>query len=80
MSKRLFFCKLLHIVNMIKESNLTGSQVTLHNNDLLQFSLKEDLVNNCYYLFADEVISKPQYAEEFSKSFQFSLLTTLYLF
>ena len=40
-------------------------------------SLKEDLVNNGYSLFADDVISKPQYAEEFIKSFQFSLVTTL---
>ena len=44
---------------------------------LLQFSLKEDLVNNGYPLFKEEVISKPQYAEEFIKSFQFSLVTTL---
>ena len=39
-------------------------------------SLKEDLVNNGYFLFEEEVISKPQYAEDFIKSFQFSLVTT----
>ena len=35
------------------------------------------MVNNGYSLFAEEAISKPQYAEEFIKSFQFSLVTTL---
>ena len=43
---------------------------TLHYVELLQFSLKEDLL-------AEDVISKPQYAEEFIKSSQFSLVTTL---
>ena len=33
--------------------------------ELLQFSLKEDLINNGYPLIAEEVISKPQYSEEF---------------
>ena len=43
--------------------------------EILQFSLKEDLVNNGYSLFAEEVISKPQYAEEFIKDDRaFSLL------
>ena len=32
------------------------------------------IVNNGYSLFADEVISRPQYSEEFIKSFKFSLL------
>ena len=50
---------------------------TLNYTELQQFSLKEDLVNNGYSLFAEEVISRPQYAEEFIKSFQFSLVTTL---
>ena len=45
--------------------------------ELLQFSLKEDLVNNGYFLFAEEVISNSQYAEEFIKSFQSSLVATL---
>ena len=49
---------------------------TLYFAELLQFSLTEDLVNNGYSLFAEEVISKFQYAEEFIKSFQFSLATT----
>ena len=31
--------------------------------------IKKDLVNNGYSLFAEEVILKPQYAEEFTKSF-----------
>ena len=39
--------------------------------------LKEDLVNNGYSLFVEEVISKPQYAEELIKSFQFSQVTIL---
>ena len=30
------------------------------------------MVNNGYSLFAEEVISRPQYAEEFIKSFQFT--------
>ena len=63
---------------MIKESKFNWCQViNLHYAELLHFSLKEDLVNNSYSLFAEEVISKPQYAEEFIKSFQFSLVTTL---
>ena len=37
--------------------------------------LKEDLVDNGYSLFAEELILKPQYAEEFMKSFQFRLVT-----
>ena len=37
--------------------------------------LKEELVSNGYFLFAEEVTSKPQNAEEFIKSFQFSLKT-----
>ena len=40
-------------------------------------SLKEDLVYNDYSLFAEEFIWKSQTAEEFIKSFQFSLVTTL---
>ena len=59
---------------MIKELPLNSQ--TLHYDELLQFSLKEDFVNNGYSLFAEEAISKPQYAEEFIKSFRFSLATT----
>ena len=53
---------------------------TLNCTELSQFSLKEDLIDNGYSLFAEEVISRPQYADEFIKSFQFSLVTTLYRF
>ena len=57
---------------------------TLHYAELLHLLIffnfiKEDLVKNGHSLFAEEVISKPQYAEEFIKSFQFSLVTTLSL-
>ena len=38
------------------------------------------MIDNDYPLSAEEAISKPQYAEEFIKSFQFSLVTTLSLF
>ena len=48
---------------------------TLHYAELLQVSLKEDLVYNGYSLFAEKVISKPQYVEEF-----ISLVTTLSAF
>ena len=34
---------------------------------------KKDVVNNGYFLFAEEVILWPQYAEDFVYSFQFSL-------
>ena len=69
----------VHIVNIIKGSkfNWCLSHKTLHYAELLQVSLKEDLVYNDYSLFAGEVISKPQYAQESIKSFQFSLVTTL---
>ena len=50
---------------------------TLHYAKLLQFSLKEDVVNNDYSLFAKEVILLPQYTEEFIKSFQINPATTL---
>ena len=50
---------------------------TLPYAEPLQFSLKEDLDDNGYSLFAEKVISKSQYAEEFIKSFQFSLVTTV---
>ena len=53
---------------------------TLYYAELLQRSLKDNLVNNGYSLTAEEVISKPQYAEEFIESFQFSLVTTLSAF
>ena len=68
----------VHIVNIIKGSKLNwcSSHKLLHYAELIQLSLKEDLVSNGYSLFAEEVISKPQYAEEFIKSFKFSLLTT----
>ena len=63
---------------MIKESKFNRcSSQTLRYAELPQFSLKEDLVNNGYALFAEEVISKLQYAEEFIKSFQCCLVTTL---
>ena len=39
--------------------------MNLEYTELPQFSLKEDLVNDGYPLFAEEVISRPQYAEEF---------------
>ena len=85
MTKRLLsancFIK-VHVVNVIKESKFRWcpSHKPLHYAELLQFSLKEDLVNNGYSLFAEEVISKPQYVEEFIKSFQFSLVTTHFRF
>ena len=61
-----------------KDQSLTGAQLmNLLHAELLQVSLREDLVNIDYSLLAEEVISKPQYAEEFIKSFQFSLVTTL---
>ena len=41
------------------------------------YVLKEDLVYNDYSIFAEEFIWKSQIAEEFIKSFQFSLVTTL---
>ena len=50
---------------------------TLYYAELHQVSLKEDLVYNDYSLFAEEFIWKSQSAEEFIKSFQFSLVTTL---
>ena len=79
MTKGPFFANCFIVVNIIKESkfNWCSSHKLLYYAELLQFSLKEDLVNNGYSLFAEEVISKPQYAEEFIKSFQFSLVTTL---
>ena len=39
---------------------LVLKSLTLQYDELLQFSLKEDLINNGYSLFAEEVISKPQ--------------------
>ena len=62
---------MVKIINRSK-FNWCSSQ-TLHYAELLQVLLKENLVNNGYSLFAEEVISKPQYAEEFIRSFQFSL-------
>ena len=51
----------VHMVNMVKESkfNWCSSHKLCKYAELLQFSLKEDLVNNGYSLFAEEVISKP---------------------
>ena len=82
MIKRLFFFNCIitvRKVNIIKGSkfNWCSSHNTLHYAELLQASLKEDLVHNDYSLFAEEDISRHQYAEEFIKSFQFSLVTTL---
>ena len=64
--------------------NLRVEQNLVHLGRFLHFSqkvvgvtLKEDLVNNGYSLFAEEVISKSQYEEDFIKSFQFSLVTIL---
>ena len=53
--------------------------LTLHYAELHQVSFKEDLdlVHNDYSLFAEEFIRKSRTAEEFIKSFQFSLVTTL---
>ena len=48
----------VHTVNMIKESKLLKS-LTLNCTELPQFSLKKDLVDNGYSLFAEEVISCP---------------------
>ena len=80
--KGLFFCKLLHSSSCGKHNKrikvqLVLKSLTFHYAELLQFLLREDLVNNGYSLFAEEVISEPQYAEEFIKSFQFNLVTTL---
>ena len=84
MTKRLFFANYfieVYVVNMIKESKFNWcSSPTLYYAELLQFSLKEDLVNNGYSRFAEEVFSKPQFADEFIESFQFSLVTTLSCF
>ena len=44
----------VHIVNMIKESKFNWCS---SHAELLQFSLKKDLVNNGCSLFAEEVIS-----------------------
>ena len=49
----------VHIVSMIKESKFNWCS----NHKLC--IINEDLVNNGYSLFAEEVILKPQYAEEF---------------
>ena len=38
---------------------------SFHHAGLLQFSSKKDVVNNGYFLFAEEVILWPQYAEDF---------------
>ena len=71
---------MLHEKVHAEQRSLSGSskliQQTLYA-ELLLFLLKEDLVKNGYSLFAEKVISEPQYAEEFIKSFQFSLATTL---
>ena len=81
MTKRLFLCELLYWRSYSKHDKRIKVQLvlkswTLHYAELLQFSLKDDVVNNGYFLFAEEVISKPQYAEKFIKSFQFNLVTT----
>ena len=60
------------VVNIIK--GLKFNWCASHYAELLQVSLKEDLVNNGCSLFAKEIILKPQYAEDFIKSFQFSLV------
>ena len=44
-----------------KERTLFLQTASVHYSELLQFSLKIDLVNNGYSLFA---VSKPQYAKE----------------
>ena len=71
--EKTLFCKLFYLSSYSKHDkriSLTGAQVlSLHYAALLQFSLEEDLVNNGCSLFAEEVISKPQYAEELNKSF-----------
>ena len=61
----------VHMVNVIKESkfNWCSSHKVLHYADQPQFSLKENLVNNGSSLFAEEVISKPQYAGDFINFF-----------
>ena len=66
----------VHIVNIIKGSKF-NRRSSFQYAELLQVSLKEDLVDNGYFVFEHKVISKSQYAEEFIKSFQFSLVTTL---
>ena len=48
----------VHIVNTIKESKFVWCS-SLHYAERLQFSLKEDLIDNDYSLFAEEVILKP---------------------
>ena len=54
-----------------------GNELSRDHVNRPQVSLKEDFVYNDYSLFAEEFIWKSQTAEEFIKSFQFSLATTL---
>ena len=63
---------------MVKESkfNFCSSHklcIVLSYYNFHQKLSKEDLVNNGDSLFSEEVILKPQYPEEFVKSFKFSL-------
>ena len=61
----------VHIVNMIKESKFKwcSSHKLCIMLSYYNFLLKEDLGNNGYSPFAEEVISKSQCAEEFIKIF-----------